>query len=214
MIKILIAEDHLIVRNGIDSLLRQEKDFQVVGEAANGFEVVSMLKSGIHPDILLTDINMPEMDGLTLTRQISKSYPDVKAIILSMVDNETSVLQAFEMGAKGYLLKSSSLEEMICAIRMVAAGKEVICSELALKILRKGARSSSSVVGNGEEIELSGREREVLLLIAEGNTNEEIAEKVFCSRRTVEGYRQSLINKLGARNTAQLITYAFKQGLI
>jgi DNA-binding NarL/FixJ family response regulator len=214
MIKILIAEDHLIVRNGIKSLLEQERDFQVTGEAGNGIEVMSLLHSGLRPDILLTDLSMPDMDGLELTRHVSDEYPDVKVIILSMLDQEKHVFEAFHAGVKGYLLKNSSLEEMINAVRLVASGREVICSELAIKILRRAAKSDPSIQGDPDAVDLSNREKEVLTLIAEGHTNEEIADKVFCSRRTVEGHRQSLINKLGARNTAQLIYLASKKGLL
>ncbi|HEY0896260.1 MAG TPA: response regulator transcription factor [Sphingobacteriaceae bacterium] len=214
MIKILIAEDHLIVRNGIRSLLEQEKDFQVTGEAGNGLEVLAQLDSGLRPDILLTDLSMPDMDGLELTRQVSARYPESRTIILSMLDQEKHVFEAFEAGAKGYLLKNSSLEEMINAVRLVAADREVVCSELAIKILRRAAKSDPAIQGRQIEIDLSNREKEVLILIAEGHTNEEIADKVFCSRRTVEGHRQSLINKLGARNTAQLIYLASKKGLL
>ncbi len=214
MIKILIAEDHLIVRNGIKSLLEQEKDFQVTGEAGNGLEVLALLDSGLRPDILLTDLSMPDMDGLEVTRHVRARYPDVRVIILSMLDQEKHVFEAFEAGVKGYLLKNSSLEEMINAIRLVASDREVVCSELAIAILRRTAKSDPAIQGDQLEIDLSNREKEVLTLIAEGHTNEEIADKVFCSRRTVEGHRQSLINKLGARNTAQLIYMASKKGLL
>lgn len=214
MIRILIAEDHLIVRNGIRSLLEQEKDFQVTGEASNGLEVMSLLHSGLRPDILLTDLSMPDMDGLELTRHVRQEYPDVRVIILSMLDQEKHVFEAFDAGVRGYLLKNSSLEEMINAVRLVAADREVVCSELAIKILRRAAKSDPAIQGDQQAIDLSTREKEVLTLIAEGHTNEEIADKVFCSRRTVEGHRQSLIHKLGARNTAQLIYLASKKGLL
>ena len=214
MVKILIAEDHLIVRNGIRSLLEQEKDFRVVGEAGNGTEVLDLLRAGIRPDVLLTDLSMPDMDGLELTRQVASGFPDVRVIILSMLDQEKHVFSAFDAGARGYLLKNSSLEEMINAIRLVATDREFICSELAIKILRRAAKSDPGMQGDSHQVELSNREQEVLTLIAQGFTNEEIADKVFCSRRTVEGHRQSLISKLGARNTAQLIYLAFRKGLL
>ena len=215
MIKVLLAEDHNIVRNGIRSLLDKQADFNVVGEATNGLEVLQMVDGGLKPDIVLTDINMPNLNGLALIEQLKQRLPDVKVLILSMLDHENYVMQAINSGATGFLLKNVGEDEMMFAIRHVNAGNLYVCSELTSKFITK---VSSIPQEDTKEIkvaiDLSRREIEILLLIAEGLTNNEIAEKLFTSRRTVEGHRQNLLEKTGARNTATLIRFAVRNGII
>ena len=214
-IKIVLAEDHLVVRNGFKSLLQQEHDFSVVGEADNGTQVLQLLKDGLSVDIIIADINMPDMDGLVLAEKIHQDYPSVKVMILSMMDHDKYIIQAFNAGVKGYILKNVSSEEMLFAIRHISQGNEYICSELGVKMVKKASRliefSDSSAM---PKISLTTRELEVLKLTAEGLTNMEMADKLFTSRRTVEGHRQSLIDKTGAKNSAALIVYAFRAGLL
>jgi DNA-binding NarL/FixJ family response regulator len=214
MIKIVLVEDHKIVRNGLKTMLEQEEDFSITGEASNGAEAISLLQTGTKPDIVLTDVNMPDMDGITLAGILRKDYPDIKVLVLSMMDNEKYVFQAFEAGISGYLLKSTGLEEMIFSIRHVINGNQVICADLGMRMLKKASRAA--VLNEDAEAAhlLTARELEVLALIAEGYTNNEIAEKTFTSRRTVEGHRQSLIDKFGVKNTAQLIKHACKTGIL
>ena len=215
MIKVLLAEDHNIVRNGIRSLLDKQADINVVGEATDGLEVLHIVDKGVKPDIVLTDINMPNLNGLALIEQLRQRLPDVKVLILSMLDHENYVMQAVGAGASGFLLKNVGEEEMRFAIRHVSAGNLYVCSELMSKFI---ARVSSIPQEDENEIkvaiDLSRREIEILLLIAEGLTNNEIAEKLFTSRRTVEGHRQNLLEKTGARNTATLIRFAVRNGII
>ena len=215
MIKVLLAEDHNIVRNGIRSLLDKQADINVVGEATNGLEVLHIVDKGVKPDVVLTDINMPNLNGLALIEQLRQRLPDVKVLILSMLDHENYVMQAVDAGASGFLLKNVGEEEMMFAIRHVKAGKLYVCSELMSKFI---AKVSSIPQEDDNEIkvaiDLSRREIEILLLIAEGLTNNEIAEKLFTSRRTVEGHRQNLLEKTGARNTATLIRFAVRNGII
>lgn len=215
MIKVLLAEDHNIVRNGIRSLLDKQADINVVGEATDGLEVLHIVDKGVKPDIVLTDINMPNLNGLALIEQLRQRLPDVKVLILSMLDHENYVMQAVGAGASGFLLKNVGEEEMMFAIRHVSAGNLYVCSELMSKFI---ARVSSIPQEDENEIkvaiDLSRREIEILLLIAEGLTNNEIAEKLFTSRRTVEGHRQNLLEKTGARNTATLIRFAVRNGII
>jgi DNA-binding NarL/FixJ family response regulator len=215
MIQIILAEDHNIVRNGIRSLLEKEKDFEVTGEAVNGTEVLELLKKGITADVVLADMNMPELSGVELTAKLKTTGPDCKIIMLSALDHEKYVIQAFQAGASGYLLKSVSPDELIFAIRHVYSNSQYICSELTTRFLNRLLTipdpASTELV---EGIELSGREIEILSLVAEGYTNQEIADKIFTSKRTIEGHRQALIDKTGSRNTAALIRFAMINGII
>ena len=215
VIKVLLAEDHNIVRNGIRSLLDKQPGIEVIAEAMDGLEVIRKLDEGIKANIVLTDINMPQLDGLALIERLKEKSPEVKVIVLSMLDHESYVVKAISTGACGYLLKSVGEDEMIFAIRHVSSGNLYICSDITSKLLNKlSVLPDEQNEGNKIVIDLSRREIEILLLIAEGFTNNEIAEKVFTSRRTVEGHRQNLLEKTGARNTATLIRFAARNGLI
>lgn len=212
LIKLLIAEDHTIVRKGIRSLLEQVEGIEVVGEASCGQDVLDLIEQGLSPDVVLTDLNMPGMNGLDLVEEL-KNYPSIKVLILSMIDHESYAIKSFNAGARGYLLKNVTHDELIFAIRQVAKNSIYFCSEITAKIL--GALPAAN--GNPASkmvTELSKREIEVLSLIAEGFTNLEIAEKLFMSRRTVEGHRQNLLEKTSTKNTATLIRYAIRHELI
>lgn len=187
----------------------------MVGEASDGNEVLQLIRDGVVADIVLTDMNMPHLDGIGLIDQLKNISADIKILVLSMLDHENYLLQALNTGANGYLLKNVSEEEMIFAIKHVASGNLYVCSELTSKLINK---LSSMPEERTEEIKtsvgLSRREIEILVLIAEGFTNNEIAEKLFTSRRTVEGHRQNLLEKTGAKNTATLIRFAVRNKLI
>jgi DNA-binding NarL/FixJ family response regulator len=213
MIRILIAEDHEVVRSGIKSLLEKEDDMKVIGEAGNGLEALRLLESGLQPNILLSDISMPEVDGIRLATEMQDRFPEVKIIILSMMNHENYVFEAFDAGVSGYLLKNTGSEELFFCIRQVHAGNQFICNEIAVKMLHK-AMNSRMEAELPVSLELTAREIEILTLTAQGFTNQEIAEKLFTSRRTVEGHRQHLLEKTGARNTAALIQLAFKTGML
>jgi len=215
MLKIILAEDHNIVRNGIKILLESEEGFSVIGEATNGQEVLDIISKEDHIDLVLADINMPVMDGIELIKSLKATYPKIRLIILSMLDNEKYVAQAFSEGACGYLLKNVSSDELIFAIKHVSAGGKYLCSELSIKMLERLVNSSLPSQALFEEsIDFSSREIEVLNLIAQGLTNHEMSEKLFLSKRTIEGHRQSLIEKTGSRNTAALIRYAVLNGIV
>ncbi|SDE96004.1 two component transcriptional regulator, LuxR family [Mucilaginibacter pineti] len=215
MIQIILAEDHNIVRNGIRSLFEKEKDFEITGEALNGREVLDLLKKGITAHIVLADMNMPELSGIELIAKLRDVAPGCRTIVLSALDHEKYVVQAFQTGASGYLLKSASADELIFAIKHVFAGSQYICSELTTRFLNRLLTIPDPV--NTElvdGIELSSREVEILGLVADGFTNQEIADKIFTSKRTIEGHRQALIDKTGSRNTAALIRFALVNGII
>jgi DNA-binding NarL/FixJ family response regulator len=215
MINVILAEDHNIVRDGIRNLLEKEKDLKIVGEALNGQEVLDLLNTGISADIILADINMPILNGIEMTTKLAASALSVKVVILSMLDHERYVIQAFQAGVSGYLLKNISSDELIFALRHINTEGRYVCSELALRFLdRLVAQPDRRQHEEETGIEFSTRDIEVLMLIADGLTNQEIADRLFTSKRTVEGYRQTLIEKTGTRNTAALIRYAIVHGLI
>lgn len=216
MINVLLTEDHNVVRDGIKSLLEKENDLQVIAEATNGRQALNLLDEEMKVDIVLADLNMPELNGIELTAVVKAKFPKIKVIILSMLDHEKYILEAFKAGASAYILKNVTADELVFAIKHVCYNDErYICSELSLRMLDKLLhRPEIIIVPETPETELSKREAEVLTLIAEGFTNQEIADKLFTSKRTVEGHRQNLIDKTSSRNTAALIRYAIVNGLI
>ncbi|HKG08700.1 MAG TPA: response regulator transcription factor [Pedobacter sp.] len=215
MVNVLLAEDHNIVRNGIRMLLEADAGINISGEAVNGREVLEIILGGHKVDVVLADINMPELDGISLIRELKIVRPEVKIVILSMHDNEKYVAQAFLEGASGYLLKNVSADELLFSIKHIHIGGRYLCSELAMtmlnKLLKNGHNAQSQERTN---IDFSVREIEVLHLIAEGLTNNEMSDKLFISKRTIEGHRQSLIDKTGSRNTAALIRFAVLNGIV
>lgn len=216
MKNIVLAEDHSIVRSGIKLLLESQSQFCVIGEATNGQETLELLKNNLIPDIIITDINMDGMDGIELTQYISTHYPEIKIIVLSMLDDNQFIFKCFENGAQAYLLKNMNYDELLLAIEHVSKGGKYLCEALSMNLIAKLKSSihTPDVSLIIKEADLSDRELEVLNLIGEGYTNLEIADKLFLSKRTVEGHRQSLIDKTKVKNSAELIKYAVKNGLI
>lgn len=212
-IKVFLVEDHNIVRIGIRTLLEKQRDIEIVGEAGTVNEALEKLRTGIPVDIILSDINMSDLSGLDLINIVRPEFPDIKLIMLTMLEHENYVKQSIVAGASGYLLKNVDIEQMLFAIRHVAAGGRYISSEVVFEMLKKQLNSPPEVV-NRELVDLSQREEEVLRLIADGFTNQEIADKLFTSRRTVEGHRQNLLEKTRTKNTATLIRYAIRNNII
>jgi len=212
-IKVFLVEDHNIVRNGIRTLLERQPDIEIADEAETVNETLEKLRTGIQVDIILSDINMPDLSGLDLINIVKPEFPDIRIIMLTMLDHENYIKQTITAGASGYLLKNIDIEQMLFAIRHIAAGGRYICSEIVFEILKKQLDSPTEVV-TGQAVDLSQREEEVLHLIADGFTNQEIADKLFTSRRTVEGHRQNLLEKTGTKNTATLIRYAIRTSII
>lgn len=217
MVNILLVEDHTLVRNGIKMLLETRREWDVAAEAGDGESALSILAEHAAIDLVITDININGMDGITLTQQIRARYPDIKVIMLSMLSDTAHVTKSFESGAQAYLIKTSDYNELLFAIPHVMNGGKYICEAIAFDLLRQVRefdntvkKSSSSIQG----LDLSEREAEILQLIGDGYTNNEIANKLFLSKRTVEGHRQNLIDKTQVKNSAQLVKYAVKNGLI
>ncbi|MGE8427661.1 MAG: response regulator [Sphingobacterium sp.] len=217
MIKILLVEDHMVVRNGIKLLLESQDGFEVVGEASNGKEALQFLNSNPVPDIVLTDISMEEMDGIELLHELNKQYPSIKVVILSMLNQINYVIEAFESGLAGYLVKNVGYSELLFGLNHIANGGRYMSEEIAMILLEQVRSGQSYAQVSGElqtDFDISDRELEVLKLIAEGYTNIEIADKIFLSKRTVEGHRQNLIDKAGVKNTAHLVKFAFERGIL
>ncbi|KHJ36764.1 transcriptional regulatory protein DegU [Pedobacter glucosidilyticus] len=214
MINIILAEDHNIVRNGVKILLERDADLKVVAETENGKEVLNLLQTGIEASIILADINMPDMDGISLLKQMKQKYPDIPIIILSMLDNEQYIIEAFKEGASGYLFKNISADELIFALKHVHTGNRYICTELSLRLLDRLMNLPSQRKNWALHHDFSAREIEILHLMSEGYTNNEMSDKLFISKRTIEGYRQNLIDKTKVKNTAALIKYAVLNGII
>jgi DNA-binding NarL/FixJ family response regulator len=217
MIRVVLADDHKIIRDGVKALISHEKDIQVVGEAANGTELLSLLAQQ-PADVAIVDINMPGMDGFEATKQIVANHTQVKVVILSMLDHESYINKMFDAGALGYLLKNTGKDEFVHAVRMAANGQKYICSDIAMSLLRKVSNGTSQIPtaapAKHTTGELSKREIEVLRLIADGLTNTEISDKLFTSKRTIESHRQSLLEKTQSNNTATLIRYAVLNRLV
>lgn len=215
MLKLLLAEDHNVVRSGIRSLLEDDEDITIVAEAIDGSEALEYIRSNSPVNMVLADINMPGMDGISLIREVKAFSPHIKVLILSMHDNEKFVAQAFQAGASAYLLKSVPAEELLFALKYVKGGGKYLCAELSMSMLANVLkRINGSISSLDPSVEFSGREIEILELIAEGMTNQEMADQLFISKRTVEGHRQSLIDKTGCRNSAALIRYAMVNSIL
>jgi DNA-binding NarL/FixJ family response regulator len=213
-IKVIIAEDHVVLRQGLRLLLEQDDELSVVGEANNGREVLDKLGEA-HADVVLMDINMPVLNGYETTEQLRASFPETKVVALSMHSSLPYVQKIMACGAQGYLLKTSRQEEVLTALKLVANGTSYISGDLSVKLLEQKANKDASIETHpGGEKGLSKREVEVLGLVAEGYTNAQIADKLFTSKRTIETHRQNILEKTGARNTASLVKYAVENRII
>jgi DNA-binding NarL/FixJ family response regulator len=212
MISVLLADDHEVVRQGLRVLLSSESDFQVVGEAAAGLETVALTER-LQPNVLLLDLMLPELNGLEVTRRLSKSAPDTRILILSMHDNEAYVLEAFRNGASGYLLKDAPVGAIIQGIREVAKGRRYLGPSLTDRAIEAYVHKAQATELNPYDT-LTSREREVLQLAAEGHSNGEIAKRLFISSRTVETHRANVMRKLDLKSQTDIVRYAIRRGLI
>ncbi len=212
MPNILLADDHNIVRQGLRALLQSEPHFRLIGEASDGIEAVRLAER-LKPDVLITDMMMPGLNGLEVTRQVTKSLPQIRVIILSMYTNDAYVFEALKNGALGYVLKDSQASDLIQAVREVVSGQRYLSPPLSERALELYMRKVESVPEDPYEL-LTTREREVLQLVAEGRTSGEIANLLFISPRTAEGHRANLMRKLFLQNNADLIRFALKRGIL
>jgi len=214
MKKVIITDDHKIFRQGLKSLIVKEGIAEVMAEANNGKELLELLTQ-LKPDLILMDIEMPEMNGVEATRQALALYPDLKILVLSTFGDEVHYFNIIQAGAKGFILKTSGIQELQSAISEVLAGESYFSNELLRKIIANintPATADISAEKTGEKI--TKRELEILQLVANGLSNEEIAEKIHISITTVKGHRSNLLMKSGSKNTAGLIMYAIKNKII
>lgn len=213
-IRVLLADDHAILRSGLVRLLGEQSDIEVIGEAENGLEAVQKVLE-LHPDIVLMDIGMPVMNGMEATKQIKKRDQEVKVLVLTMHDNEEYLFRVLQAGAAGYVLKKAADSDLVNAIHVVARGDCFLYPSAAkmvvedyLEKLKSGTEPTSTFDT------LTEREREILKLVAEGYTNREIAESLFISVKTVETHKANIMEKLNLHKRAELVRYAIRKGIL
>jgi DNA-binding NarL/FixJ family response regulator len=211
MTTILLADDHRVVREGLRTLLAQEPDLSVVGEASDGREVVELAHS-LHPQVIIMDIAMPEMNGIEATRLIMSEFPSTRVVALSMYADRRFVTQSLRAGALGYVLKEAAFEELARAIRTVAGGKPYISPSVAGFVVEEFVHQVSNTASKSLEL-LTTREKEVLKLLAEGKRAKEIALDLKIGVKTAEAHRQNLMNKLEMHSIAELTRFAIREGL-
>jgi DNA-binding NarL/FixJ family response regulator len=214
-IKVILADDHQLVRDGIRSLLKDAKNIEVIEEASDGYELLEKLKI-MKPDVIVLDVSMPRLSGIEAAKKISEEYPDVKILVLSMFTSEEYIFNAIKAGARGYLPKNTSKKELLEAIYSINAGNEYFSSSISNIILKsyiKKTKANDDYSGNRQNV-LSSRELEILTLFAEGETNQEIAEKLFISIRTVESHKNHIMQKLELKTTVDLVKFAIKNNII
>lgn len=213
MIKILLVDDHALFREGIRALLAAEPDIHVVGEAADGMQAIELAEK-LSPDIIVMDLVMPGMNGMQAAQLLRDRHPDIKILILSMYDDDDYVCQILRAGVAGYVLKRAAGEDLLRAIREVEKGGSALHPTVAAKLIKDYVRRSRSTAQKDADSLLTARESEVLKLVAEGNTNQQIADILGLGRKTVDTHRTNIMRKLDLHDVTGLVKYALKRGLI
>jgi DNA-binding NarL/FixJ family response regulator len=212
MIKVIIADDQALFREGLKLLIQDAADIAVMGEAANGDEVLDIVLKE-KPDVVITDIQMPEMDGIELTKVLQESYPEIKVIALTMYQEDYLIVDMLEAGAKGYLLKSSGREKLIEAIHAVYGNGSYYCETTSKKLMKKIAASKVQT-GSVEDASLfTESEKKIIELVCLQQSNKEIAENLHLGVKTIESYRNKIFCKMGVKNMAGMVIYAIRAGL-
>ena len=211
-IKIVIADDHAIFRDGFKLLLKNQQEVELVGEAEDGKELLE-IASHQHPDVAIIDIKMPGMDGIETCKAIKKKYPDLKVIALSMFNDDNLIVDMLEAGAKGYLLKNTNKNELMQATKAVHEGSTYYCSATSTKLAKMIAESKFNPYRNHPVKRFTSRETDVIKLICEQYTNKEIATKLGLSIRTVESHREKIQEKTGAKNSVGVVIYAIRHSM-
>jgi len=208
--KVMLAEDHQVVREGLRALLAGQADLEVIAEASDGLEAVRLAEE-LAPDVVVMDIGLPGQNGIEATRRLKKSRPETAVIVLSMHDDGPTVDQALRAGARGYVLKGRGVNALCDAIRTARRGEVYLSPEISTQLLEGYLRGGKA--GDDDKEPLSPREREILQLVAEGHTGRVIAEKLGLKPKTVENHRANIMDKLGIHTTAGLVRYALRTGL-
>jgi len=212
-ISLLLAEDHTIVRQGLQALLKQSDHIEVIGQAEDGQEAVRKTDE-LKPAVVLMDISMPILNGIEATRQIKKQHPETKVLILSMHPNEEYIYAALNAGASGYILKQDAHLDLMTAIEVVAKDEVFLSPSVSTKVVKDYLHKASELAPADKLEKLTSRERQILQLIAEGKTNKQIAGMFFISVKTVETHKGNLKEKLGVRTIADLVKYAVRKGIV
>jgi len=208
---VILADDHVMFRQGIKRIVEEIDDIEVIGEVSDGLELLDFMKKS-KPDMVILDISMPNLRGIEATSEINTIYPDVKVLILTMHNNKEYLYQALSAGAAGYLLKQDADTDLISAIETIRQGKKLISPALSSDLANDLVKTNTKGLIRPPFDFLTTREREVLKLIAEGKTNKKIADLLFISVRTVEHHRSNIMNKLGFKKVAELVKYAISKG--
>ncbi|MFB3884232.1 MAG: response regulator [Thermodesulfobacteriota bacterium] len=211
--RIVIAEDHTILREGLRALLSAYSEFEIVGEAGNGREAIRCVER-LKPDLILTDLSMPRMNGMEAIREIKRQFPKTKVLVLTVHKADEYILATFKAGADGYLLKDSTHTEMVMAVRRVLSGSHYISPEISDKVLEGYLEGKKALTPQTPWDTVTPREREILKMIAEGFKNTEIADELCISEKTVEKHRANLMDKLNLHNVQALTAYAIEKGLV
>lgn len=212
-LRIVIADDHEIVRRGLREVLQQESDWVVVAEASNGREAVRKVEEH-HPDVVIIDLSMPEMNGLTATKQILHAHPKTEVVLLTMHDTEQAISEVLQTGARGYVLKSDAGRDLVTAVRAVANHTPYFTPHVADLVLKGYLNGGKSIQTGAQKAQLTIREREIVQLLAEGRTNKEVASKLFISIKTAEAHRVNINRKLGLNSVSDLVRYAVRNGIV
>jgi two-component system response regulator NreC len=211
-IKVLVVDDHTILRQGIKALLDNQEGIEVIGEAKDGREALSIIEETL-PDVILMDIAMPGLNGLEATRRIKKKFPRMKVLVLTMYTNEEYIFQILNAGANGYLVKETAFQDLISAIKAVYKNEAFMSPSISKKVINSYIKKAQDDEAKTCEV-LTTREREILQLIAEGNSSKKIAELLFISPKTVETHRTHIMDKLNIHNRTGLIKYAIRKGMV
>jgi DNA-binding NarL/FixJ family response regulator len=212
-ITVVLAEDHTLVREGLRALLKEAGDISVVGEAENGLQAIE-ITNRLSPDVTVLDIAMPELNGLQAARRLRRESPRTKIILLSMHSDEEFIRQAIQLGIEGYLIKDTAAPELLKAIREVAGGNSYFSPSISKVLLQRCRDVMAGYTATATGSRLTGRETEVLQLVAEGMTNRQISEKLFVSLKTVEKHREHIMKKLDIHDVAGLTRYAVREGIV
>jgi DNA-binding NarL/FixJ family response regulator len=212
MIKVIIADDQSLFREGLRVVLDNADDISIIGEAGNGQEVLELVISE-KPDVIVTDIQMPEMDGIELTKELQEVYPEIKIIGLTMYEEDYLVVEMLEAGARGYLMKDTNRERLIEAIRVVYANGRYFCESTSMKLMKKIAGSKLRLSVVEDDSVFTGTEKQIIRHVCSELTNKEIADVMHLGIKTVESYRNKIFSKMGVKNMAGLVIYAIRCGL-
>ncbi len=211
-IKVLIADDHEMIVEGLELLLSSEQDIEIVDHAFDGEEVIKKINQLTELDILILDINMPKKDGIQVTKEIKASHPEVKILVVTTYNRKEFIKNLMDAGTDGYILKNAGKYELINAIRSLVKGDPYYSPEITRTVMR--SYQKNRIFNNPLDIELSDREKEIIRLISEGLSTQEIADKVFLSKHTVNTHRKNILSKLNVKNSAGVIRYAIQTGIV